>query len=296
VVVVGGGPAGSTAAAVLAELGHEVLLIDKARFPRKKPCGDSIMPPAVAVARRLGLGELIDSSLTIESARVVFDHRRQTNTSFLGSAESLPCCITRDVFDAALLRAATERGVDYLHARVESVEPGETVQRLSAVAQAKSVDVRGHVVIAADGATSRLRRLSGGRAIRPGAYAIRQYFRTEKPLQPVLHMDFPLELDGQALAGYGWVFPIRENQANVGVGFLRFPHTALPSLRQILRAYVADLETKAASAPSSRSGNRSARRSASARRSRFRAAPPSPWWGTLPAPLIPSPARGSRLR
>ena len=245
VVVVGAGPSGSTTAALLAELGHEVLLIDKTSFPREKPCGDGVMPPAVALAKRLGLDGLIESSLAVESIRVVLGHRRQTSTSFLGSAP-LPRCITRLDFDSALLGAARERGARFLQARVESVAPGDGEQRLLAVAEAERLTIGGRVVVAADGATSRLRRISQGSSKRPSAYAIRRYFRTERPLEPVFHIDLPLELEGRTLLGYGWVFPLDEYLANIGVGFIRHDDGPTPSLRRLLSEYVAELTVKAA--------------------------------------------------
>ena len=54
-VVVGAGPSGATTALLLARLGHDVVLVDRARFPRDKACGEGVMPPGVAVLRRLGL-------------------------------------------------------------------------------------------------------------------------------------------------------------------------------------------------------------------------------------------------
>lgn len=54
VVVVGAGPAGSTTAALLAEAGHDVLLLDRARFPRPKPCAEYASPGAAAILARLG--------------------------------------------------------------------------------------------------------------------------------------------------------------------------------------------------------------------------------------------------
>lgn len=244
VVVVGAGPSGSTAAALLAELGHEVLLIDKATFPREKPCGDGVMPPAVALAERLGLNELIESSLAVESIRVVLGHRRQTDTSFLGSVP-LPRCVTRLDFDSALLGAARERGVRFLQARVDSVAPGDGEQFLRAVVDGEDLTVRGRIVVAADGATSRLRRQTRGTSNRPSAYAIRSYFRTERPLEPVFHIDLPVELDGRTVLGYGWVFPLEEHLANIGVGFIRHDDGPTPSLRRLLDGYVAELATKA---------------------------------------------------
>src|SRR2546425_1721474 len=54
VIVVGAGPAGSTAAAVLAARGVRVLLLDRATFPRDKPCGDYCNPGAVRLLRQIG--------------------------------------------------------------------------------------------------------------------------------------------------------------------------------------------------------------------------------------------------
>ena len=59
VVVVGGGPGGATAAAYLAMLGHDVLVLEKERFPRDKVCGDGLTPRVVQ--------ELLDLGLTDEA-------------------------------------------------------------------------------------------------------------------------------------------------------------------------------------------------------------------------------------
>jgi flavin-dependent dehydrogenase len=59
VIVVGGGPAGSVTAALLAERGHQVLLLDKARFPRHKACSEYVNAAGVRLLVELGLeGEL----------------------------------------------------------------------------------------------------------------------------------------------------------------------------------------------------------------------------------------------
>ena len=55
VIVVGAGPAGSTAAAALARRGRDVVLLDRAAFPRDKPCGDGIPPGTVGILHDLGL-------------------------------------------------------------------------------------------------------------------------------------------------------------------------------------------------------------------------------------------------
>lgn len=247
IVVVGAGPAGSTAAATLAELGHEVLLIDKNDFPREKPCGDGIMFPAVTQAERLGLGAMIEASVEIEATRVVVGHRRQTSIDYEAAPDRpLPRCIARADFDAGLLAAARARGSRFLRAKVEGVEEADGERRLRARDGERSFEVRAGLVIAADGATSRIRRVLGGATEKPAAYAIRRYFRCERPLDPVFQVDVPLEFEGRILPGYGWVFPIDEYTANIGVGTLSEPHHRIPSLRKVLAAYVAELEVKAA--------------------------------------------------
>ena len=77
VAIVGGGPAGSSAAARLSELGHEVLLIDQSGFPRDKPCGDGVTHHAVAFLERKGLGHLVEDSHPIEDVRVVIGHDQE---------------------------------------------------------------------------------------------------------------------------------------------------------------------------------------------------------------------------
>ena len=57
VLVVGAGPAGSSAAAWCARAGLDVLLVDSETFPRDKPCGDGLTPRAISELHSLGLGD-----------------------------------------------------------------------------------------------------------------------------------------------------------------------------------------------------------------------------------------------
>src|ERR1700694_1379913 len=59
VLVVGGGPAGSASACFFATQGKRVLLVDAARFPRRKACAEYISPGGVAILDRLGVAERI---------------------------------------------------------------------------------------------------------------------------------------------------------------------------------------------------------------------------------------------
>ncbi|MFQ5790735.1 MAG: NAD(P)/FAD-dependent oxidoreductase, partial [Acidobacteriota bacterium] len=59
VIIVGAGIAGSSMAIALGERGHRVLLLDKARFPRYKACGEGLMPEGVAILEDLGVAEAV---------------------------------------------------------------------------------------------------------------------------------------------------------------------------------------------------------------------------------------------
>jgi len=126
VVVVGAGPAGSASAASLAALGWSVLLLDRARFPRPKPCGECINPGGVAALQRLGLLERVLAcspsplegwSLRTERGRRVDGRFAPLSTPGLG--------IPREVLDPALVEEAVARGVEFRDGvQVLEVDPG----------------------------------------------------------------------------------------------------------------------------------------------------------------------------
>src|SRR5262249_31421791 len=61
VLIVGAGPAGTVAATVLARQGARVRIVDRARFPRDKLCGDTVNPGTLALLRRLGMADRIEA-------------------------------------------------------------------------------------------------------------------------------------------------------------------------------------------------------------------------------------------
>ena len=106
--------------------------------------------------------------------------------------------------------------------------------------------LRSRFVIAADGATSRLRRTTFHP--RPedalSAYAVRAYFRCERLAEPVFSTYMPLEFEGRGIVGYGWVFPVDERTVNVGIGYWRGPGIEYPTkIRDVLASFVERLHT-----------------------------------------------------
>ena len=72
VIVVGGGPGGSTAAAFLAKKGRKVLILEKAKFPRDKTCGDAISGKSLGILDELSLRQAVEASDHGEATKLVF--------------------------------------------------------------------------------------------------------------------------------------------------------------------------------------------------------------------------------
>lgn len=152
-VVVGAGPAGSATALRLIEEGRSVLLVDRAQFPRRKPCGEFVNPGAVEILAALGL-DVLDWP---ESTRV-------SSLTLGGGDVPLPApgvSIKREILDARLFRLVGERGGD-IREGVGASGFSDGVLSLSDRSQVKA-----GVVIAADGSHSALARAAG--LVRPTA-------------------------------------------------------------------------------------------------------------------------------
>jgi flavin-dependent dehydrogenase len=111
-IVVGGGPAGSASAALLAADGWRVLVIDRARFPRRKPCAECINPAGVAALRRLGVLERVMEAgpARLEGWRIASDGGPSFVGRFHGGVHGI--ALPRETLDAILLDHARDAGVE----------------------------------------------------------------------------------------------------------------------------------------------------------------------------------------
>ena len=238
VIVVGAGPAGSTTAFHLASTGADVLLLEKAAFPRDKVCGDGLTPRAVKQLVGLGIdldapGWTRNNGLRIVGA----GHRLELPWPELASFPPYGMVRTRMDFDEILARHAEKAGARLME-RTAVTGPvlDERTGRVVGVT-AKPVDDQGRklgdettyaapVVIACDGVSSRLATSLGleRRENRPMGVAVRAYYET--PRHDDEWMESWLELwdgtPGQSnlLPGYGWIFGVGDGTANVGLGIL----------------------------------------------------------------------------
>ena len=219
VLVVGAGPAGAAAAITLQRAGLATIVVDKARFPRDKCCGDGLTT--------LALREL--ESLGFEPAGVAgwFDVDAAWLRSPSGREVCLPLPSTgryaaiapRLELDAELVAVARRAGVD--------VRDGHGFAGIDAVTQNHidvTVDdlgvVRCHYVVAADGMWSPVRKAVGATidGYRGEWHAFRQYAsNVTGPAATHLIVWF----DADLLPGYAWSFPLPGDRVNIGFGVLR---------------------------------------------------------------------------
>jgi menaquinone-9 beta-reductase len=229
VLVVGAGPGGAATAYHLARHGVDVTMVDKARFPREKVCGDGITPRGVASMLRMGVDPDDPGFERVKGLRV---YSRSATIELpwpeLRSWPNYGLVRTRHDFDQLLVDRATKAGARLLEA-TEAVEPTfddgwvtGAVIRPGAEPQADLTTVRARYVIAADGAASRFARPAGVRRddTRPLGIAARRYYRSTYHPGPWFESWLDLWEGDLLLPGYGWLFPVAGGRINLGAGLL----------------------------------------------------------------------------
>jgi geranylgeranyl reductase family protein len=218
VVVVGGGPAGAAAAITLVRGGADVVLVDKARFPRDKCCGDGLTVAALRELEALGLRpETVPGWQVVQDVHLRSPSGREVHLPLPHGQGQFAVVVPRLSLDAALVDLARGEGVkvhDGHALRGASTREDEVELHVDGLGT-----VRAAYAVGADGAWSPLRKALG--AHRPGYlgdwHAFRQYFRDCGPAAADLWVWF----DADLLPGYMWSFPLPGGRANVGFGLER---------------------------------------------------------------------------
>ena len=205
--MVGAGPAGSATAMHLARAGARVLLADKARFPRDKPCGGGLTGRALRHAP-------CDVEPVVEHVVSRFVVRVGYRGRFARRSEPPLIRMTqRRRLDVHLAERAAAAGAEFLDGTAASdVAVGED----GATARVAGTPISASFIVGADGANGIVARAAGlGDGIRCGVALEGNVPWSD--LDPAPYQETAWIELGVVPGGYGWVFP-KGDHANLGVG------------------------------------------------------------------------------
>jgi geranylgeranyl reductase family protein len=247
VLVIGAGPGGSAAAYHLARRGVDVLVAEKATFPREKVCGDGLTPRGVVALERMGVDPFDPGFERVDGLRIYT--RRTTLELAWPKLHDFPdygLVRTRHDLDELLARRAEKAGA-LLWEGAEVLRPvltdgwvtGATVRK-----DDEEIEVRARYVLAADGAASRIGAGAGIRrdGTRPLGIAARRYYRIDRSPGPWLEVWMDLWDGHDLMPGYGWLFPVADGTINLGAGLLNtFKNFKDLSAQRVFEAFAAML-------------------------------------------------------
>jgi geranylgeranyl reductase family protein len=248
VIIVGAGPAGASAAYHLAKSGRKVLLLDRQIFPRDKSCGDGLTRSAVRTLTEMGVTQLLNGAVKIGGVRIFMRGRGTRDFNYpdgMGEPDH-GMVVPRLQLDEAICRQAVAAGANFQQATsvTSLIRKGDVTVGVEIIHAGKKSELYAPVVVAADGATSRLARQANLVETLPETYgfAIRGYYSGVKNLTDLLEIYMPVMdfTDQFLLPSYGWVFPVGEAKANIGVGV--FQRDSTETVRELFNRFLLELK------------------------------------------------------
>lgn len=229
VLVVGAGPAGTAAAIGLRRQGRDVVVIDKATFPRDKCCGDGLTTEALRLLEDLGVQPEGVSNWNAVTDIVITSPRGRQVQLPLPTDGQFAAVVPRADLDHSLVQLAESAGATVVQGTsFDSLEELDDRVRVT-TSTGETIDTR--YVIAADGMWSPVRRSTqvGPASYRGEWHAFRQYFCNVGPQAQHLVVWFEPDL----LPGYAWSFPLPGQRANVGFGINRGAGIKVGDMKQL---------------------------------------------------------------
>jgi geranylgeranyl reductase family protein len=227
VIIVGAGPAGSTLGWRLASAGVKTLVLDGARFPREKVCGDYIEPRGLRLLDKMGCLQTLEASspLPIIYSSTYVDGKRCYigRIPFYGVHKNLPphgYIVPRDVLDNVILETAVRTGASaHQETYVTGFSADGSGVTVEATRHGDRVVYRGRLIVGADGVNSVVARHAGLLADDPRHIALSQRAYADGYDGGIGEAAF--FFDGDFFPGYGWMFPMSQGRVNLGVGVLK---------------------------------------------------------------------------
>lgn len=221
-VIAGGGPSGSAAAWQAAQMGAKVVVLDKAAFPRDKPCGDGLTARAVSYLQKMGLAHEVSQFHRVNRVTVFSPSQWELSFPKRPGMPDHGHTVSRTELDTLLLKHAESAGA-VVRQGAEVGEPTfDSRGRVNGVMLKSGEKVHGDAVIAADGAYSPIKRALKIDSEYNGytAIAIRSEMYANRPDSDSLDVHLNLEFQGDQLPGYAWVFPMGDGRVNIGLGYI----------------------------------------------------------------------------
>ncbi|HWL43398.1 MAG TPA: geranylgeranyl reductase family protein [Ilumatobacter sp.] len=244
VLIVGAGPAGSAAAIELATAGHQVVVVERDRLPRPKPCGELLTPRCLELVDALGL-DADTLGHRLDHVRLTFDEAgerpRRRSTSVPWPSGTHARVAPREQFDGALAARAVALGVELRdgHTAVEPIVERGFVRGARVTGPDDSAhDVRATYTLVADGARSRFGRALGTFREPSWPHALAHRARYRSAIHDASEAELVLGLRdrGTPVTGYASMFPRGDGTVNVGVMVL----SSSPSFQVINPARLLD--------------------------------------------------------
>lgn len=220
-IVVGAGPAGSSAAYHAAKGGLNVLLLDKSRFPRDKICGGGLSPRSLQILKSMGLFDKIQELGQRGNRAIVYSNGGRLFEGHIPGDTKEPnhfLIVSRYHLDNLIVESAIKEGVDFKEETKVTgmILDGDRIAGVRAIQGGVEREYYSRLVVGANGAFSMLSGEFGNRPLKPREcfIAARAYFSGVSGVNDAIEGFFNPEI----LPGLAWLFPMKGGCVNVGFG------------------------------------------------------------------------------